>query len=115
MRQNSSHLSDALNAIMFSLQRMQNRRITYAAMADMLGISQRAFSEWMRGAREPAAMEALLKMLSMLSNEEVVRILDIWRERSGVEQPFGSKATTRKSSSSAKLAKKATKDELRNN
>lgn len=67
---------------MFGLQRAANKRISYAAMASTLGVSQRAFSEWMRGAREPAAMEALLRMLSMLPDEEVARVLDVWRARS---------------------------------
>ncbi|WP_432381573.1 hypothetical protein [Duganella sp. P38] len=64
---------------MFGLQRAANKRITYASMATTLGVSQRAFSEWMRGAREPAAMEAVLRMLSMLPDEEVSRVLKIWR------------------------------------
>lgn len=66
---------------MFSLQRAANQRISYAAMASTLGVSQRAFAEWMRGAREPAAMEALLQMLSMLPDEEVSRVLGVWRAR----------------------------------
>jgi predicted XRE-type DNA-binding protein len=81
MNKNRSGISEALAAIMFSLQRAGNQRISYAAMAATLGVSQRAFSEWMRGAREPAAMEALLQMLSMLPDEEVSRVLSIWRTR----------------------------------
>lgn len=77
-----SGVSETLHAILFGLQRAQNRRITYVAMADALGVSQRAFSEWMRGAREPAAMEALLRMLAMLPNEDVTHVLDVWRAQS---------------------------------
>jgi predicted XRE-type DNA-binding protein len=81
MNKNRSGVSEALAAIMFSLQRAANQRISYAAMASTLGVSQRAFAEWMRGAREPAAMEALLQMLSMLPDEEVSRVLGVWRAR----------------------------------
>ncbi len=81
MDRNRSGLSETLAAIMFSLQRAANRRISYAVMASTLGVSQRAFAEWMRGAREPAAMEALLQMLSMLPDEEVSRVLGVWRAR----------------------------------
>jgi transcriptional regulator with XRE-family HTH domain len=80
MEHHCSNVHDTLSAIMFGLQRAQNRRITYADMASTLGVSHRAFSEWMRGAREPAAMEALLKMLSMLPSDEVLRVLDVWRD-----------------------------------
>jgi predicted XRE-type DNA-binding protein len=79
-----SGVSETLAAIMFGLQRAANKRISYASMASELGVSQRAFSEWMRGAREPAAMDALLRMLSMLPDEEVSRVLAVWR---GMNQP----------------------------
>jgi hypothetical protein len=77
-----SGVSATLAAIMFGLQRAANKRISYASMASSLGISERAFAEWMRGAREPVAMEALLRMLSMLPDEEVSRVLNVWREKS---------------------------------
>lgn len=82
MEKSHSGVSETLTAIMFSLQRAANQRISYATMASTLGVSHRAFAEWMRGAREPAAMEALLQMLSMLPDEEVSRVLGIWRARS---------------------------------
>jgi predicted XRE-type DNA-binding protein len=81
-----SGVSETLNAILFGLQRAQNRRITYVAMSEALGISQRAFSEWMRGAREPAAMEALLRMLAMLPKEDVMHVLDVWRTQSATSK-----------------------------
>jgi len=77
-----SGVSETLAAIMFGLQRAANRRISYASMASTLGVSERAFAEWMRGAREPAAMEALLRMLAMLPEDEVSRVLDVWRQKS---------------------------------
>ncbi len=91
MTTNRSGISQILSAIMFGLQRAQNRRISYASMADKLGVSERAFSEWMRGAREPAAMEALLDMLAMLADDEVARVLDVWRSNSSpVSRAVGS-------------------------
>lgn len=89
MNPNSSGVSETLAAIMFGLQRVANKRITYASMASTLGVSQRAFSEWMRGAREPAAMEAVLRMLSMLPDEEVSRVLKVWRAQTkSTEEPY---------------------------
>lgn len=96
MNTNRSGVSEALSAIMFGLQRAQNRRITYASMALTLGVSERAFSEWMRGAREPAAMEALLDMLAMLTDDEVARVLNVWRTRSPPPPAVAEKKTIQK-------------------
>lgn len=111
MNNNRSGVSETLAAIMFSLQRAANQRISYATMASTLGVSQRAFAEWMRGAREPAAMEALLQMLSMLPDDEVSRVLGVWRARGqappsalgevanqGVDPGMQDKVTTNKKS-----------------
>lgn len=81
MEQLNANISSTLGAIMFGLQRAQNRRISYAEMAEEIGVSQRAFAEWMRGARAPAAMEALLRMLSMLPEDDVLRVLESWRNQ----------------------------------
>jgi predicted transcriptional regulator len=58
---------------------MQNRRVSYEEMAAMAGVSHRTFAEWMRGACSPAAVEAVLRMLSMLPSEEIEKAVDIWR------------------------------------
>ena len=102
MNTQQTGVSRTLSAIMFGLQRAQNRRISYASMALTLGVSERAFSEWMRGAREPAAMEALLDMLSMLADDEVARVLDVWRTRSQAPPSLAMKSAPRKSSVKAK-------------
>lgn len=105
MEQHCSSVRDALSAIMFGLQRAQNRRITYADMANTLGMSHRAFAEWMRGAREPAAMEALLKMLSMLPSDEVLRVIDVWREVDASKHSSVSSSTRKKVADSSKSPK----------
>jgi len=106
-----SGVSETLAAIMFGLQRAANRRISYASMASSLGVSERAFAEWMRGAREPAAMEALLRMLAMLPEDEVSRVLDVWREKSQpppssrLSRPARQRATKKRSDETAVNAK----------
>lgn len=85
MRYSVNPLQRTLNTILFSLQRAQNRRVTYADLAAQIGVSHRTFAEWMRGACEPAAMEAILAMLSMLPNEDVVRAIDAWRGTGSAE------------------------------
>ena len=84
---------------MFSLQNAQNRRITYDDMATSLDVSSRAFSEWMRGAREPAAMEALLTMLSMLPKDELLRIVDMWKQGAAVTELHAVRSAGKKTKS----------------
>lgn len=107
MNPNSSGVSATLAAIMFGLQRAANKRITYASMATTLGVSQRAFSEWMRGAREPAAMEAVLRMLSMLPDEEVSRVLKIWRAQTKPADEPNVQVQQSRKTESKKTVKKA--------
>lgn len=50
-------------------------------MAQLIGVSKRAFAEWMReGGSTPTAIEATLLMLSMLPNEDVLKIIEKWRQ-----------------------------------
>jgi DNA-binding transcriptional regulator YiaG len=81
VQKNHTQIQETLNMVVFGLQRVHNRRLTHADMATMLGVSKRTFSEWMRdGGATPVAMEAILLMLSMLPNEDVLKIVDNWRQ-----------------------------------
>ncbi len=84
VQKNHTKIQETLNMVVFGLQRVQNQRLTHADMATLVGVSKRTFSEWMRdGGATPVAMEAILLMLSMLPNEDVLKIVDSWRhERS---------------------------------
>lgn len=79
MHDTTTNLQKTLNHILFNVQLMQNRRVSYEEMAAMAGVSHRTFAEWMRGACSPAAVEAVLRMLSMLPSEEIEKAVDIWR------------------------------------
>ena len=50
------------------------RRITQAEMAERMGISPRAYAEYLRG-REPAGMKALVALLGMLTEEQAMGVL----------------------------------------
>jgi DNA-binding transcriptional regulator YiaG len=79
MRDTSKKLQLTLNHILFSVQLTQKRRISYSEMAEIAGVSHRTFAEWMRGACSPSAVEAVLRMLSMLPCEEIEKAIEIWR------------------------------------
>jgi predicted XRE-type DNA-binding protein len=81
VQKNHTQIQETLNMVVFGLQRIQNRRLTHADMATLIGVSKRTFSEWMRdGGTAPVAMDAILSMLSMLPNEDVLKIVENWRE-----------------------------------
>jgi hypothetical protein len=83
MHKNHTKIQETLNRVVFSLQRVQNRRLTYADMAAMVGVSKRTFAEWMReGGTTPDAMEVIMLMLAMLPNEDVLNIVEKWRNES---------------------------------
>lgn len=103
MRLSDTQLQKTLNSILFSLQRAQNRRVTYAYLAEQIGVSHRTLAEWMRGACEPAAMEAILALLSMLPNEDIVRVIDVWR-KAALSRPNAPPSETRNKQRSARLA-----------
>lgn len=53
----------------------EHRRISQAEMAERMGVSQRAYAEYLRG-REPVGMRALIQLLGMLTEEQVVGVLN---------------------------------------
>ena len=80
-QKNHSKIQETLNMVVFGLQRVKNQRLTHADMAKLAGVSKRTFSEWMRdGGAAPVAMEAMLSMLSMLPHEDVLKIVENWRQ-----------------------------------
>lgn len=52
----------------------ESRRITQAEMAERIGVSGRAYAEYLRG-REPVGMTAFAKLLSMLTDEQLVSVM----------------------------------------
>ncbi|MBA4709287.1 helix-turn-helix domain-containing protein [Aquitalea aquatica] len=61
----------------------EKRRITQEEMAKRIGVGYRTYMEYQRGTNAPLAMKALLNLLSMLDDQEVVRVVSEWRNSSG--------------------------------
>lgn len=53
----------------------ERRRISHEEMAGRLGASTRAYAEWLKGGREPLAASGIIRMLSMLGDEEMLKIV----------------------------------------
>lgn len=87
-----------LHSILFQVQqRLQlarGRKFTYQELAQLAGTSERTMSEWMRGATSPAAMTALLNLLSRLSPEHAAEVLALWRRSPSLEATTGAAAVS---------------------
>ncbi len=59
----------------------EKRRVTQEDMAGRIGVSHRTFMEYERGTNAPLAMKALLNLLVMLNDQEVVRVVREWGEK----------------------------------
>lgn len=59
----------------------EKRRITQVEMAERVGVRYRTYTEYQRGKNAPLAMKALLNLLAMLNEEEVVKVVREWREK----------------------------------
>jgi predicted XRE-type DNA-binding protein len=79
MQIQTTKLQETLTHIHLCVQLIQKKRLSYAEMASLAGVSQRTFAEWMRGACSPSAVEAVLKMLALLPNEEIAKAIEVWR------------------------------------
>ena len=56
-------------------------------MADELGISHRAYSEYYRGKNQPLAMKVLLRMLNKLNDKEILQVVRMWKENEIIRRP----------------------------
>lgn len=68
--------SDIFNLIHNSIEANQlGKRISHKEMAKRLDISMRTYQEWRLGNSSPLAVKAIFKMLSFLSDEDILHII----------------------------------------
>lgn len=58
----------------------EKRRITQEEMAGRIGVGYRTYMEYQRGTNAPLAMKALLNLLAILDDPEIVRVVREWAE-----------------------------------
>lgn len=56
------------------------KRITQAEMAERIGVGHRTYLEYQRGTNAPLAMKALLNLLTLLDNDDIVKVVRAWGE-----------------------------------
>lgn len=75
-----SALAKMLSEMHERIENREQRRIVQKEMAKRLGLSLRAYSEYIRGNAEPLALIAAFRFLAMLSDQDALEILERWRQ-----------------------------------
>lgn len=57
----------------------KKKRITQRQMAQRVGVAHRTYLEYQRGTNAPLAMKALLNLLNMLDDGEIVKVVRAWK------------------------------------
>lgn len=63
------------------IEAREKKRVTQEDMAGRVGVGYRTYMEWERGTNAPLAMKALLNLLSLLNDQEIVRVVREWNEQ----------------------------------
>jgi transcriptional regulator with XRE-family HTH domain len=72
-------LKELISGAHFLVAAKEKKRITQMDMADRIGVGHRTYMEWQRGTNAPLAMKALLNLLNLLDDAEIVKVVREWR------------------------------------
>jgi len=68
--------NDLFNLLHNALEAQRNgKKISQKEMANTLGISMRSYQDWRLGNAKPQAAVAVLEMLGMLEDDEIIRVV----------------------------------------
>ena len=73
-------LKDLIRGAHHLIEAKEKKRITQDDMAHRIGVGHRTYLEYQRGTNAPLAMKALLNLLSLLDNDEIVKVVREWKE-----------------------------------
>lgn len=63
----------------FLVEAKEKKRVTQDEMAGRIGVGHRTYTEYQRGTNAPLAMKALLNLLALLDDQEIVRLVREWK------------------------------------
>jgi len=72
-------LNDLINKIHKTIEAKEIANVTQPDMAKRIGVSPRTYTEYSRGVNQPLAMKALLNMLNELDDEDIIKIVRLWK------------------------------------
>lgn len=74
-------LKNIINRTHSLVEAKEMKKISQSSMAKKIGVSPRTYTEYTRGTNEPLAMKALLSMLNLLDDDEVVKVVRMWEDK----------------------------------
>lgn len=67
------------------LEAKEKRRITQREIAQRIGVSHRTYIAYQQGKNAPLAMKALLNLLALLDDSEILTVVRDWKVSQGQE------------------------------
>jgi len=74
-------LNDLINKTHKTIEAKEIQDISQKDMATRIGVAPRTYTEYTRGTNKPLAMKALLNMLNDLDDEDIVKIVRLWKKK----------------------------------
>lgn len=74
-------LKELIRGAHFLVEAKEKKRITQDEMAGRIGVGYRTYMEYQRGTNAPLAMKALLNLLTLLDDQEIVKVVREWDGR----------------------------------
>ncbi len=69
-------INDIFNLLHNAVEAQHNgKKISQKTMSEKLDISMRTYQDWRLGNAKPQAAKAVLEMLSMLEDDEIIRVV----------------------------------------
>jgi transcriptional regulator with XRE-family HTH domain len=78
-------LKELISGAHHLVEAREKKRITQTDMAQRIGVGYRTYLEYQRGTNAPLAMKALLNLLNMLDDNEIVKVVREWEQSRGVK------------------------------
>lgn len=72
-------LNKLINKIHKLIEAKEVKTISQPNMAKKIGVSSRTYTEYSRGTNQPLAMKALLNMLNELDDDDIVKVVRLWK------------------------------------
>ncbi len=77
-------LKELIHGAHHLIEAKDKKRITQEGMAKRIGVGHRTYLEYQRGTNAPLAMKALLNLLNMLDDNEIVKVVREWEQKKEV-------------------------------
>ncbi len=74
----SVELKELIRGAHSLVEAKEKKRITQEKMARRIGVGHRTYLEYQRGTNAPLGMRALLNLLNLLDDAEIVRVVREW-------------------------------------